>query len=167
MTAQNSAPNKSLFATLPGETPRAYGAFMAFFELGHTRTLSAVADKLEEEMPTIKKWSSKHNWRERIQAFNSGLLQQQAEAQSESMREQNARWSERVERLREQEWDAAQKLHAAACCFLESFGDEQLAKMTLVQVSRALSISSQMARSALSGAEVAKSTDPEMSPIQL
>src|SRR4051812_12407929 len=167
MPTQNPAPTKSIFATLPGETPRAYGAFMAFFELGHARTLPAVADKLGEGLPTVRNWSSKFDWSKRIQDFNSGILQEQAQAQSESMRQQNARWSERVERLREQEWNAAQKLHAAACCFLESYGDEQLAKMTLAQVSRALSISSQMARSALSGAEVAKSTAPEMSPTQL
>jgi hypothetical protein len=154
------------FLRFPGETPRAYSAFIAFFQLGHARSLQAVADKLGESLGTVKNWSSKFNWSERLKAFNSGLLQQQAQDQAARQLKQAADWANRLNRFREQEWDAAQKLLAAAQCFLETFGEEDLRKMTLAQVSRALKISSTLGRSALAGAELPESSDPLMSPLQ-
>lgn len=154
------------FQRFPGETPRAYSAFIAFFQLGHARSLQAVADKLGESLGTVKNWSSKFDWSERLQAFNSGLLQQQARDQTDLHLKQAADWAHRLNRFREQEWDAAQKLLAAAQCFLETFGEEDLRKMTLAQVSRALKISSTLGRSALAGAELPESSDPLMSPLQ-
>ena len=154
------------FDRSPGETPRAYAAFMTYFNLGQARSLQAVADQLGEHLSTLKNWSAKHNWIGRLHAFNSGLLQQQARDHCARQRQQAANWAERLNRFREQEWDAAQKLLAAAQCFLESFGDEAVQKMTLSEVSRALRISSAIGRSALGGAELPPSTDPAMSPIQ-
>ena len=69
----------STFSPFPGETPRAFSAFTTFFQLGHTRSLQAVIDKLGEIPATVKKWSSKYNWTERIQSFHAGLLQQQTQ----------------------------------------------------------------------------------------
>ena len=140
------------FPRVPGETPRAFGAFMAFFALGHARSLQAVAAQLGEKHDTVKAWSSKYRWSDRIHAFNSGLLQQAADAEAAARRQQAADWARRTSEYREQEWDAAQKLLTAAQCFLESFGDRDVEKMTLAQVSRALQISSRIARQALSGA---------------
>jgi hypothetical protein len=136
---------------VPGETPRAFSAFLAFFQLGHARSLQGVADQLGENPATIKNWSSKFRWSDRIHAFNSGLLQQQAEAQAALHRQHSADWARRTREYREQEWAAAQKLLVAVQCFLESFGDREVEKMTLSQVSRALQISSRIARMALSG----------------
>jgi hypothetical protein len=154
------------FPRLPGETPRAYSAFTAFFLLGQPRSHQALADKLGEPLGTIKNWASKHNWTERLQEFNSGLLQAQAQAEAERHARQAADWAARLNRFREQEWDAAQKLLLAAQCFLESFGEEDLHKMTLAQVSRALSISSRIGRSALAGAELPPDATSALSPIQ-
>jgi hypothetical protein len=155
-----------LYERCPGETPRAYGAFMAFFELSHSRSLQAVADKLGQDFGTVRNWSSRFNWSDRIQTFNSGLLQQQANAQADTHARQAADWAARLQNFREQEWDAAQKLLAAARCFLESFGEDDLQKMTLAQVSRALKISSAIGRLALSGAELPESSDASLSPVQ-
>ena len=155
-----------VFPRLPGETPRAYSAFTAFFLLGQARTHQAVADKLGEPLGTIKNWASKHDWTERIHEFNSGLLQAHAQAEADRQARQAADWAARLNRFREQEWDAAQKLLLAAQCFLESFGEEDLHKMTLAQVSRALSISSRIGRSALAGAELPPVATSAMSPIQ-
>lgn len=153
------------FEPFPGETPRAFGAFMAFFDLGHARSLPGVAVQLGEKPATVKKWSSRYRWRERIQAFNSGLLRQQAEVQSALCARQAADWARRSSEYREQEWAAAQKLLGAVQCFLESFGDRDLEKMTLSQVSRALQVSSHIARQALRGAEGPEG--PVLAPIQL
>jgi hypothetical protein len=153
------------FLLFPGETPRAFSAFMAFFQLGHARSLQAVADQLDESLSTTKKWSSKFRWSGRIQSFNAGLLQQQAEAEAASRQQQAADWARRTAEQREQDWAASQKLRAAAQCFLESFGDREVSRMTLAQVSRALTTSSRLARLALSGATGPE--EPVLAPLQL
>src|SRR5215831_13361510 len=114
-----------VFPRAPGETPRAYRAFRAYFELDQVRSLQAVADKLGESLGTVKNWSSRFDWAERIQSFNAGLLRQHAASR---LREA-AEWSKRLEELREQEWDAAQKLGAAARCYLDAYGDDELRSM--------------------------------------
>src|SRR5690349_10736277 len=68
----------ALFPRHPDEPPRAFSAFMTFFQLGHARSLGAVADRLGEALPNVKRWSSKYGWSERLLTFNSGVLQQQA-----------------------------------------------------------------------------------------
>jgi hypothetical protein len=68
------------FPRFPGETPRAYGAFITFFDLCHGRSLTAVAEKSGEGLATVKNWSSKYSWSKRIQDFNSGVLQHQADS---------------------------------------------------------------------------------------
>jgi hypothetical protein len=162
-SGDNPAP---AFPRLPGETPRAFSAFMAFFQLGHSRSLPALAEKLGESPGTIKNWSSKFDWSARLQGFNSGLLQTQARDQAALQVAQAADWNRRLNLYREQEWDAAQKLIVVAQCFLETLGEEDLHRMNLAQVSRALKISSAIARSALAGAELSESSAPEMSPLQ-
>ena len=159
-----SLPSSESFPLRPGETPRAFSAFMAFFALGQGRSLQGVADQLEEKPDTLKSWSSRYGWSDRLQAFHSGLLQQQAEAQAAAQRQHAADWARRQCEHREQEWVVANKLLAAARCYLESFGDREVEKMTLGQVSRAFQISSRMARLALSGAELPEK--PTLTPLQ-
>ena len=139
---------------------------MTFFQLDHNRSLQAVADKLGEGLPTVKNWSSRFSWRERLHAFNSGLLQHQVQAEAALRRQRAADWAARLDHFREQEWDAAQKLLAAAQCFLESFGEEDLHKMSLAQVSRALEISSTIGRLALAGAELPEPSEAPLAPVQ-
>jgi hypothetical protein len=139
---------------------------VAFFQLGHARSLPALADKLGEGLGTVKNWSSKFDWSGRLQSFHSGLLQDQAQTQAGLQNAHAADWHRRLEQFREQEWDAAQKLITAAQCFLETFGEEEVRRMTLAQVSRALKISSQVGRLALAGAELPAASDLELSPVQ-
>jgi len=139
------------FARCPGETPRAFGAFLAYFQLGQTRSLSAVADALGENPATVKNWSSKYKWSHRLHTFYAGLLQTQAETEAALQSQNAADWARRTSQYREQEWAASQKLLTAVLCFLESFGDREVEKMTLGQVSRALQISTCISRQALRG----------------
>jgi hypothetical protein len=165
LSASHPESQQPTFPRFPGETPRAYGAFLAFFQLGHARSLQGVADHLGEKHDTVKTWSSKYHWSERIHSFNSGLLQQQAEAEAAARRQQATDWARRTSEHREQEWATAQKLLAAVHCFLESFGDREVEKMTLAQVSRALQISSRIARQALSGTSGPET--PTLAPLQM
>ena len=163
---QPDAAASSSFPRRSGETPRAFGAFLVYFQLGHARSLSAVADKLGENPGTVKNWSSKYDWAERLFIHHSGLLQAQARDQQALQSQSLAYWQQRLQEFREQEWAAAWKLQAAAQCYLENFGEEELGRMTLAQVSRALQTSSFIARSALAGAELAEVPESELSPLQ-
>jgi hypothetical protein len=147
-SALNSQPD---FPRHPGETPRAFGAFLAYFQLGQARSLSAVAEALGENPATVKNWSSKYRWSDRLSAWQSGLLQAQLDATTALARQHAADWDRRTREFREHEWVAGQKLLAAVLCFLENFGDREVEKMTLAQVSRALQISTRISRQALGG----------------
>jgi hypothetical protein len=163
--ASDPPPATGIFPRCSGETPRAFSAFSAFFQLGQSRSVQAVADRLGENPGTVRNWSAKFDWSGRIQAFNSGLLEAAARDQAALQLRHAADWNRRLNLFREQEWEAAQKLIVAAQCFLESFDDDDLRRMNLAQVSRALKISSAIARSAIAGAELPVSTDSE-SPLQ-
>ena len=143
-----------LFPRCPGETPRAFGAFAAYLQLGPARSLQALADKLGESPGTVRNWSSKYDWANRVHAYHSGILQEQTRLETARHLQQHADWSRRLAECREQEWQTAQKLIAAARCFLESFGEQQLERMTLSQASGALRIASTIARAAVLGAEL-------------
>ncbi|MDB6059855.1 MAG: hypothetical protein JWO95_3699 [Verrucomicrobiales bacterium] len=158
--------SQSVFPRSPGETPRAFGAFTAYFQLGQNRSLQAVADKLGEQLPTVKNWSSKYDWSERINHFNSGLLEQQAHAEAETARKAAADWAKRNAEYREQEWVAAQKLLGVVQCCLENFGERDLEKMRLSELSRALNVASKMSRSALQN-PTAQDDKPAVAPIQV
>jgi hypothetical protein len=158
-------PSADAFPRAPGETPRAYGAFAAYFALGHARSLPDVADQLGEHLTTVKTWSARFRWSERIASFNAGLLRQAADAQLARHREHADDWARRTRECREQEWDAARKLRAAAQCFLETVGEPQIEKMTLAQASRAIQVAARLARQALSDAPLPETTAP--APIQL
>ncbi len=151
------------FPCLPGETPRAFAAFIAFFGLGQSRSLPALAKNLGEKLGTLKKWSTKFHWNDRIQAFHSGRLQQQLQAEEAARRQQAADWRRRAREYREQQFIAAQKLLALVRCCLESFGDEQLEKMNLAQVSRALQVASDLALKSFSAAGLPDDT-PSQDP---
>jgi hypothetical protein len=112
----------------------------------------------------VRNWSSKYDWAERLHAYHSGILQAQTRLESALHVQQQADWGRRLAECREQEWQTAQKLIAAARCFLDSFGEEHVQRMTLSQVSRALRIASTLARAAVSGAELP--VDATLSPLQ-
>jgi len=173
--SQPSAPSKACpdtfvgglpsFPRSPGETPRAFNAFTTYFRLGHGRTLQAAADKLGEQLPTVKNWSSKYDWSERINRFNSGVLEQEAQAETEAARKTAADWAQRTQQFREQEWESAQQLLTVVQCCLENFGERDLEKIRLSELSRALNVACRMSRSALQN----PTTDddrPSLSPIQ-
>lgn len=139
------------FPRYPGETPRAFAAFLAYFQLGQTRSLPAVADCLGENPATVKNWSSKYQWSHRLHSFYSGLLHAHAQTEAARQLQPAGDWARRTRECREQEWAAGQKLLTAALCFLENFGDRDVEKMNLGQVSRALQVSTCISRQALRG----------------
>ena len=158
----------SEFKTFPrssGESLRAYNAFITFFQLGHNRTRQTVADKLHESIDSIKKWSAKFDWSERIIAFDSGLLQQRAKAEAEADQQQTAERSALMSQFRRREWAAATKMLSTVEFYLENCEEQQLENMTLGQVAQALSASSAIGRLAMSGSDLPEDADSAKSSI--
>lgn len=54
----------------PGETDEAWKAFTTYRDLGPNRGITAVAKELHKSRTLIGRWSSKHQWVPRVQAFD-------------------------------------------------------------------------------------------------
>src|SRR3954466_6003068 len=59
---------------IPGETLDSFEGFMCYFNLGHNRTLKGVAEKLHLNISTVKEWSAKHHWVDRILEYEAYLF---------------------------------------------------------------------------------------------
>lgn len=56
-----------------GETPAAFAAFTAYRQMESTkRTLAAVAHETGRADSTIKRWSAKHGWAQRVRDYDAG-----------------------------------------------------------------------------------------------
>jgi hypothetical protein len=148
------------FTRQPGESPRAFGAFLAYHQLGQDRSLAAVSRAIGEPAGTIRNWSCRFRWTDRIRACQNGQLAMQIENE----RREAADWARRATEFRERKWATAQQLLQAVGCFLENFGDRELEKMSLSQVSRALQIATRVSNESLRG-DLAPE-EPVASPLQ-
>lgn len=57
------------------ETPIAYDTFRAYLDMGPKRSLRGVAEKLGRQRPLVAEWSSKHDWVERVRAFDRHVVE--------------------------------------------------------------------------------------------
>lgn len=85
----------------PGETAKAYQAFVTYRDLGPDRTVQRTANELAKNYTTVNAWSHKWMWRERSAAWDSmpGRLMMEA-------------YQERVARIADQHDRIATKLLA-------------------------------------------------------
>ena len=72
-----AAPTIAGWMRQPGETMLAYSAFVAYRDLGPTRTHAQVVG-LEYTTSSVSKWSSQHRWRERCEDWTDHLSQEMA-----------------------------------------------------------------------------------------
>lgn len=52
------------------ETDRAWEAWLTYRDMGPSRSIAAAAKKLSISQPTIHRWSSAHDWRERVKPYD-------------------------------------------------------------------------------------------------
>ncbi len=97
-----------------GESARAFEAAQIYFHMGAQRSLSAVAQQLTKSDTLIKRWSRKFNGVERAACYDRHMgeveqqkLEEEVQAQAEA---KAAEWIERLGKLREAEWKAAQEV---------------------------------------------------------
>jgi hypothetical protein len=64
---------KPPYERIEGETKKAFEAFTMYRDLGITRSLREVAQKLNKSLALIGRWSSKYNWVERSQTYDDEM----------------------------------------------------------------------------------------------
>lgn len=60
----------------PKEGEAAYAAFVKYRDMGETRTLKAVAAKLQKSYTLIRRWKDTWNWEERVREYDNELQKQ-------------------------------------------------------------------------------------------
>lgn len=77
----------------PTDTPKSWEAFQVYRDMGKTRSLQKVADTLHKSKNLVGRWSTKHNWQERIEAWEfeqDRLIRQELTKDIGSMRKRHA-----------------------------------------------------------------------------
>lgn len=65
----------------PGESAKAFEAFAIYRDMGVERSLRKLTQQLHKNLTTIRDWSVKWNWQERVRAYDRDL-DRQAHAQA-------------------------------------------------------------------------------------
>ncbi len=71
----------ALWEQQPGESAKAFEAFSLYRDMGIERSVRKVAQRLNKSLTLIGRWSSAHNWPERVRAYDRDL-DRQAHAQA-------------------------------------------------------------------------------------
>ena len=72
-----------------GESSKAFQAFQTYLDLGATRSLTAVAQRLTKSRPLMAEWSSRWHWQDRLAAWESELARRALDEEAERRREAN------------------------------------------------------------------------------
>ena len=75
----------------PGETEKAYEAFVAYRDLGAQRSVSAVSEKLSKSRQLISRWKAAYSWDERVLEYDNELQREAKRTASAELRKMNAR----------------------------------------------------------------------------
>lgn len=84
----------NVWERLPGETPRAYAAFVAYRELGPTRSVRKLVQSGDERASNTRQlqmWSAEHAWPARAAAYDDQVAREAYEADVEAVRQMRAR----------------------------------------------------------------------------
>lgn len=119
-----------LWEQQPGESAKAFEAFAAYRDMGAERSLRKLTQQLHKNLTTIRDWSVKWNWQERVRAYDRELDRQAREQAVRSVRQM----TDRHIRI-------AMQLQAKAVRALENLDEAQLTpKMMLAFLAKATEI---------------------------
>jgi hypothetical protein len=77
---------KNFFDQQPKESSRAFAAFIAYRDLGLRRSCNAVADQLKINASSVLELSKRHNWQERVRAWDAHLDRETQDIQFEAVK---------------------------------------------------------------------------------
>jgi len=79
---------------MPRESGPAYAAFLACRDLGRSRTFKATADRVGKHESLMRRWATRHRWRERVWAWD---LQQARHQEAELRHHRETALRERLD----------------------------------------------------------------------
>src|SRR5687768_1958010 len=95
---------------IPGETPKAFACLVEYLRLGPNRSLEKAAELSGKQPRTLRKWSVRYGWVRRAAEYDAFVLGQEREMALVLTREKAVVWAKRQERLKEAEWEIAERL---------------------------------------------------------
>lgn len=114
----------------PDESAKAFEAFAIYRDMGIDRSIRKVAQRLGKSATLIGKWSSRHNWPERVKAYDRDLDRQ---AHAQAVRD--------VRRMTQRHINIAMQLQSKALEALQQLDVTMLSpKMQLAFLSKATEI---------------------------
>jgi hypothetical protein len=69
----DSMADNPIWKRLPSDTDKSFEAFCIYRDMGATRSLKMVAEKLSKSDTIINRWSREHNWVNRVAAYDASL----------------------------------------------------------------------------------------------
>jgi hypothetical protein len=92
-----------------GESAVAFSAFRLYSEMpADERSLRLAAEKLGKRLSLLERWSSKHRWKSRSEARDDHLARIEDQEAARLRRENAAKWANRREQQRDQDYEDAQ-----------------------------------------------------------
>ena len=148
---------------LPDETARQFCALRSFAQAGLGRTLSKLAQAEHIPLTTLRSWSARFHWRDRIEDYDLRLLNLEQEAQREALTSRVADWTARREVIREQEYQLSLQLMKRAREIL----DNPRIFVNFPDAIRAMEIASELGRRACGMADEPQHPPPPFSDQEL
>ena len=100
----------SYIKRIPNESVRQYAALCAFAHEGLDRTLRKLAESEHIALSTLRSWSARFNWRDRVSDYDLQLIECQQKAQDVALASKIADWTQRQDALREIEFEMSLRL---------------------------------------------------------
>ena len=95
---------------IPNESVRQYSALCTFAYDGLDRSLPKLAVSEHIALPTLRSWSARFNWHDRVSDYDLQLIERQQNAQDLALAAKIADWTQRQDALRELEFEMSLRL---------------------------------------------------------
>ena len=110
--------DKPIYEKLEAETTKAYEAFCFYRVMGLGRSVARVSKEHTKNLPTVKKWSTEHNWVQRAEAFD---LDQEAIARQVLEEENRELYRKKLRKYNQENEEIGKALRSTAVIMLQKF----------------------------------------------
>jgi hypothetical protein len=107
------------YAPLPGESSKAFAAFVIYRDMGETRSVRAVGRVLDKSRQTVGRWSSEHHWPARIRSIAANISKTTEASETKLLTSKAGVWAERALEMREAQWAVSNLLMEKARAMLK------------------------------------------------
>lgn len=108
-----SSDNEKLWEQQKGESQQAFEAFSLYLEMGESRSLRAVGQRLGKSRAIIEKWSRRWSWQERLRSYNNEVQRQKVRKAKKDTQKMRKRQMETAVIMQQKALDALDKLNPA------------------------------------------------------